>query len=194
MDDENLTAGGQGSNSSAGRSSKGSGPGGSKGATSGPAGSVYGLFLASEGGVLGEGVPGVEPNCKWVSLEEGTRTQGDIEDRAAKYLPEQHLLLINGDFRVFVDMIARWANAYGDTAGVEATVRDVVREWFEQSLVEAVMGIQSLKGSPEWDFTILKQGWSEEALTAAVMPRYHTDVAIKRSLGAKLGTLKGSNF
>jgi hypothetical protein len=37
---------------------------------------------------------------------------------------------------------------------------------------------------------MLKQAWSEEALTAAVMPRYHTDEAIKRSLGAKLGTLK----
>jgi hypothetical protein len=32
--------------------------------------------------------------------------------------------------------------------------------------------------------------WSEEALTAAVLPRYHVDVAVKRALGAKLGTLR----
>ncbi len=32
--------------------------------------------------------------------------------------------------------------------------------------------------------------WSEEALTAAVLPRYHVDIAVKRALGAKLGTLK----
>jgi hypothetical protein len=192
MDDENLTAGGKGTSSTAMPSGQNGGAGGARGTTTGPAGSVYGLFLASEGGVPGEATPGTEPDCKWVSLEEGTRTQGDMEDRAAKYLPEQHLLLINGDFRVFTDMTMRWTTAYRDIAGVDATVRDVVREWFEQSLVEAVMGIQSLKGSPEWDFAVLKQAWGEEALTAAVMPRYHTDVAIKRSLGAKLGTLKSS--
>jgi hypothetical protein len=189
VDEENLTVGGKGSTSERGGPSNG-GARRPRGAGSGPAGSVYGLFLATEGGILGEAVPGLEPNCRWVSLEEGTRTQEDIEDRAAKYLPEQHLLLINGDFRVFIDMINRWTTAYENTPGVEATVRDVVREWFEQSLVETVMGVQSLKGSPEWDFSMLKKAWSEEALTAAVMPRYHTDVAIKRSLGAKLGTLK----
>jgi hypothetical protein len=31
---------------------------------------------------------------------------------------------------------------------------------------------------------------SLEALTAATMQRYHVDVAVKRALGAKLGTLK----
>jgi hypothetical protein len=87
-------------------------------------------------------------------------------------------------------MIDRWSNAYRGVPGVEAIVRDVVREWFEQILVETVIGLESLKGSPEWDLSLLKKAWGEEALTAAVMPRYHTDVAIKRSLGAKLGTLK----
>jgi hypothetical protein len=149
--------------------------------------------LATEDGVPGETPPGLEPECKWVSLEEGTRTEGDIDDRAAKYLPEQHLLLINGDFRVFTDMITRWSTAYESAPGVEATVRDVVREWFEQLLVETVMGVQSLKGSPEWDLSMLEKAWGEEALTAAVMPRYHTDVAIKRSLGAKLGSLKATS-
>jgi hypothetical protein len=192
VDDENLTVGGKGSTSSSGGSSNGKGSAGSKSPSSGPAGSVYGLFLAMEGGVPGEQVPGLEPECKWVSLDEGTRTQGDMEDRAAKYLPEQHLLLINGDFRVFTDMIDRWTAAYEGISGVEATVKDVVREWFEQTLVETVMGVHSLKGSPEWDFSVLKKAWGEEALTAAVMPRYHTDVAVKRSLGAKLGSLKPS--
>jgi hypothetical protein len=194
VDEENLTPGGKGSTTRVGGPSTKNHPsrptGG--GGTHGASGSVYGLFLANEGGTPGEAVPGLEPQCKWVSLAEGTRTEGDMEDRAAKYLPEQHLLLINGDFRVFTDMIARWVNFYSDAPGVESAVRDVVREWFEQTLVEAVMGIHSLKGSPEWDFTVLKTAWGEEALTAAVMPRYHTDVAIKRSLGAKLGSLKPS--
>ncbi len=36
----------------------------------------------------------------------------------------------------------------------------------------------------------MARAMSEEALTAAVMQRYHIDVAVKRALGAKLGTLK----
>jgi len=31
---------------------------------------------------------------------------------------------------------------------------------------------------------------SEEALTAAVMQRYHIDMTVKRALGAKLGSLR----
>ena len=37
------------------------------------------------------------PEVKWVSVATGTREQGDIEDKAARYLPEQHMLLINAD-------------------------------------------------------------------------------------------------
>jgi hypothetical protein len=53
--------------------------------------------------------------------------------------------------------------------------------------------VQSRKGSPEWDLSMLEKAWGEEALTAAVMPRYHADVAIRRSLGAKLGSLKATS-
>jgi hypothetical protein len=57
-------------------------------------------------------------------------------------------------------------------------------------LVEAVLGIQALHGSQEWPIDAMGRAMSEEALTAAVMQRYHIDVALKRALGAKLGTLK----
>ena len=52
------------------------------------------------------------------------------------------------------------------------------------------MGVQLLKDSPTWTIEEYRLSLSEEALTAAVMPRYHIDVAVKRTLGAKLGTLK----
>ena len=118
------------------------------------------------------------------SQDEEAQTERDIDDRAAKYLPQGHLDLINGDFSVFTDSITRWSTAYKSAPDVEATVRDSVREWFEQLLVETVMGVQSIKASPEWDLSTLEKAWGEEALTAAVMPRYQSDMAIKRSLGA----------
>jgi hypothetical protein len=131
-----------------------------------------------------------EPEVRWVTVAEGTRAPGFLEDRAATYLPESNLLQINGDFRVFTDMVERWASRYRETPGAREVVQDVVREWFEQTLVETVLGVQSVRDSREWTVSDVALALSEEALTATVMPRYHIDVAIKRSVGSKLGALR----
>ena len=160
------------------------------GAKGGRAGDVYSLFL-SAGGVPGEEVMVVrEPEVQWVSVENGTRTPMDLEDRAAKYLPQQDLIQANADFRVFNDMVDRWCNRYKHVPGARDVITDVVQEWFEQQLVEAVMGAHALRDARQWTFDDVQRLWSEEALTTAVLPRYHVDVAVKRALGAKLGTLK----
>jgi hypothetical protein len=65
-----------------------------------------------------------------------------------------------------------------------------VREWFEQQLIEAVIGALALKGSSQWTMQDVEKLWSEEALTTSVLPRYHIDMNIKRTLGAKLGSLR----
>ena len=46
------------------------------------------------------------PKTVWISSDDGTRDKGFLDDRAAAYLPEQHLLQINQDFSVFADTIA----------------------------------------------------------------------------------------
>jgi hypothetical protein len=156
----------------------------------GRAGGVYALFIDEEG-EPGEDIgAGNDPEPQWITLAEGTRTRDQLEDRAAKYLPELNVLQINGDFRVFTDMIERWTARYADVPGAEAVITPMVREWFEQALVETVLGAQSLKDSPQWDMTDIGRLWSEEALTAATLQRYHIDVNLRRTLGAKLGSLK----
>ena len=72
---------------------------------------------------------------------------------------------------------------------MKKTVEEVVRTWFEQALVETVMGVQALQGSKEWSQQQILAALSEEALTAAVMQRYHVNNSVKRELGAKLGKL-----
>ena len=126
----------------------------------------------------------------WISEKDSTRTPELLEDRAAKFMPDQNLLQINADFRVFTDMVDRWCEAYGDVPGARPTVEEVVHEWFEQALVETVIGTQALQGSPQWTMEDIGDAWSEEALTAAVLQRYHVDVNVRRALGAKLGSLK----
>ncbi len=114
-----------------------------------------------------------------------------MEDKAAKYLESQNHLLINADFRVFSDLVDRLIK-HRD-AGVNVDIRnvvvDVVHGWFEQALVETVIGILQLRGSKEWGTEEIGRALSEEALTSCVMQRYHVFNACKRDLGAKLGKM-----
>lgn len=189
IDEDSLTVGGKAKEDSEERDAAGASAG-KPGGKGGRAGDIYSLFLAAKG-VPGEELRAdIQPEVRWVSVTDGTRTPPDLEDRAAKFLAPENMVLANGDFRVFTDMIDRWCKQYSHVAGARDTVQDVVREWFEQQLIETVMGVQALRDARQWTVQDVDKTWSEEALTAAVMPRYHVDIAVKRALGAKLGTLK----
>lgn len=151
---------------------------------------MYAIFASETGQTATRVKADPYPDVQWVTSVDGSRNPGVMEDRAATFLPELNLIQINADFRVFTDMIARFSKMYGDVAGASSTIKEVVCEWFEQSLVEAVLGVQSLEGAREWSDADISKALSEEALTAAVMPRYHIDFSIKRALGTRLGSLK----
>lgn len=158
------------------------------GGMGGSRGNVYTIFEKTDG-IPGKKVkPDPIPQAKWVSTKDGTREPGDIEDRAAKYLADQNLLLINADFRVFTDMITHFANEFAGVPGIFDVAQESVRTWFEQALDEAVIGVQGLANSKEWTQSDIEKALSEEALTIAVMQRYHVLVAVKRELGSKIGS------
>jgi len=127
---------------------------------------------------------------KWITVRDETRTPPFLEDRAAKYLPEKNLLQINADFRVLPGHGRPVVRQVLGRTWRTPLVEDVVREWFEQALVETAIGLQALQGSQHWTVEHLKNAWSEEALTTAVMQRYHVDVNVKRTLGSKFGSRK----
>jgi hypothetical protein len=133
---------------------------------------------------------------RWVSIENGGRTTDDeMEDKAATYISSQNTLLVNANFRVFKDMIVRLCKEKdaGTGPGLPDVVEDVVRQWFEQALVETVLGIQQLRGSKEWGPEEIEKALSSEALTSAVMQRYHVYIACRRELGARFGKFTASN-
>jgi hypothetical protein len=155
-------------------------------------GDVYALY-AQSGDVRGN--PRDDPNepqPKWISESDGTRTPPDLDDRAAKFSVETNLILINADFRVFTDMVERWSSAYAHVAGARAMVEDVVHEWFEQELIETVMSALALHKAGGISFEEASELWTETSLTAAVLARYHIDQVIKRQLGQRLGSLKAA--
>lgn len=161
-----------------------------KGRRDGEVGEIYHLF-EKKGGVSSEkSTADPFPTVKWVSLTNGGRTDDDgMEDKAANYVSSQNTLLVNADFRVFRDMVARLCKDKdsGASKGLEDVVEEVVHQWFEQALVETVIGIQQLRGSKEWGPDEIDRALSAEALTSAVMQRYHVYIACRRELGAKLG-------
>jgi hypothetical protein len=71
-------------------------------------------------------------------------------------------------------------------------VTTAVRNWFQQALEETVIGIRSLQKAREWSDEDILKAVSEEALTAAVMQRYHVYNSVKRELGSKLGKFQAA--
>ncbi len=151
-------------------------------------GNIYAVFEKKNGPRGDRAHTDPFPAVKWISADTGTREDGLIEDRAARYLADQNLLLINADFRAFVDMQVFLRKDFNGKPGVETMIEDVVRRWFEQSLVETILGVQALCNSREWSPRDIEAALSEEALTASVMQRYHVYIATKKELGAKLGS------
>jgi hypothetical protein len=187
IDEDDANAGGK-------SDSKRNGGGGSrgsngKGRSSGRAGDIYSLF-AETGTTPADEIGGfADPKVTWVSIASGSRTKDILEDRAAQYVPYKNEILANADFRVFTDMIERWKRFYS-LPSAAPVVESSVKEWFEQQLIEAVLGAIALRKSGNWSEQEVEKLWTEEALTSAVLPRYHVDQNIKRALGQKLGSLK----
>jgi hypothetical protein len=149
------------------------------------------LLSDDVGGVVVEQVEVTEkiPEVQFISLENGTREEGALEDRAARYVSSQNLLQVNEDFRIFADMRTRWERAYPGLEGAKFFVKERVREWFSQQLVETVMTGRALAGTSKYwtEADVEEKLFTEEALTASILPRYHVDKQIKREMGSKFG-------
>jgi hypothetical protein len=98
----------------------------------------------------GGGAPVELPTIVWVRVSEGSRAPGDLEDRAARYDACYDVLTINADFRNYVGAVEERARRYPGIVGARAKLEMTVREWWETQLVEAVVGVKRLAGSPHW--------------------------------------------
>jgi len=124
------------------------------------------------------------PQRKWKFAFDRTRARGEMEDKAAHYDVESNVLSINGDFRTFVAWIDYFARQYPSIAGVREAIKMQVMIWWEQMLLEAVLSFHDFRRSPHWTEM---HTLSDEALTMAVLPRYHFFVAFKRAIRTQLG-------
>jgi hypothetical protein len=156
----------------------------------GTGGNVYAVFEKIDGTQGKKVKPDPFPQVRWVTVSNGTRDPKDMEDRAAKYLQDQNVLLINADFTVFTDMVNFFKKDFNEAPGISEVTQDAVRAWFEQALVETIIGVQALMNRKDWTQSNIDSALSQEALTASVMQRYHVHFAVKREIGIKVGSLK----
>jgi hypothetical protein len=186
VDDQTNARGGQPQRREASTATPGTSNAGGEGGT---AGGVYAIFQ-KEGSIPGKKIQSEPfPDVRWISLKDGTRDLGMIEDRSARFLSDQNTLLINADFRIFADMVNKFLKDLGGNPALTDSIEDAVHNWFEQALVETVIGVHALRHAKEWSPQDIDTALSEEALTAAVMQRYHVYNSVKRELGSKLGKL-----
>ncbi len=169
-------------------------PGGPPGTSGGTQGNLYSLFERQPGikaeRLSSHELPEIE--VMWVSVEDGTRTPPDLEDRAARYDRRHNLLTVSADFRGYLALIERWVKRYPRVPGARRAIEDLIGGWWQQALEETVLGVLALKGSEYWDERAVQAGLSEEALTASAMQRYHVDAVARRDLGALLGVARAA--
>lgn len=156
----------------------------------GTGGNVYAVFEKVDGQPGKKIKPDPFPQVQWVSVTNETRDPKDMEDRAAKYLQDQNLLLINADFSVFTDMVSFFNKEFKDIPSISEITVETVRGWFEQALVETIIGIQGLMNRKDWTQSNIDAALSQEALTTSVLQRYHVLNSVKRELGSKVGSLR----
>lgn len=141
--------------------------------------------LMDQGGVQASAVnPDPFPQVRWTEETESMR------DRAAEYVPTDNSIVANKDFQGLRDLIQYFSRNHQDTPEIVRLIEDVVREAFEQVLIECVAGALSLRNRQHWNPSDFDRAISREALTTVVMQRYWMVSQIKRTLGSKI---KGFN-
>ena len=99
--------------------------------------------------------------------------------------------MANAEFRGFQRVMEVLSPSYPNAD--PSMIKQTVQAWSTLQLVEAVLGIQSLQGSPEWSSQQdLQSALSEEALTTVVMVRYASISQMRRQLGHRVGRAEQS--
>lgn len=142
------------------------------------------LIAAMEGGTAAdEIVADPLPLFYWLSEKSGSRSAGDhLEDRAAYYQMKSNTIEANADFQGFTDIVDEVYKNYAHIDGAYEIVKTATQEAYELQLNEVVMGALSMRNRRKWTGEQFEGALSPEALTTAVMCRYHQLIWIHRTV------------
>jgi len=118
------------------------------------------------------------PEVSWVSLARGNRTEEELEDQAAEYNEEAHIIKINEDFSGYTDLVKYFLD---EMPGAAEVIPDSIKEWYEQPLIEAVTAALALRNRKSWSGRVAN-AWTPEALTAVAGQRFHLMQSIRKEI------------
>jgi hypothetical protein len=132
-----------------------------------------------------------EPKVTWVARANGTRAEGELDDKAAEIVGDAltgDLVKANRDFRGYRDLTTFFAKEFnpGNDAAIERKIVEYVEEWYESQLIEAIMTVRNLTNGRTWTPRDIEQALSSHALTTVMMARFHIVEKVKRSLASEL--------
>lgn len=124
-----------------------------------------------------------------------TRESHGMRDRAAALIGDNPRtateIAANLDFRLFrgvLDAMNSEFNPEGDEVKT-SVITQVTKEWFEQKLIETVVGIRMLENSSTWTPESLSTALEPAALTAAfISATYNTSKAIVSDIRSRIQT------
>jgi coenzyme F420-reducing hydrogenase beta subunit len=122
-----------------------------------------------------------------------TRESHGLRDRAAALIGDSPRtateIAANLDFRLFrgvLDAMNSEFNPEGDDVKT-SMISQVTKEWFEQKLIETVVGIRMLENSSTWTPESLSTALEPAALTAAfISDTYNTRKAIVSEIRSRI--------
>lgn len=159
---------------------------GSRSKSGDSAGSVQELLLS---GLKEKGTPStaVSPDSFPELLWSDPGKENALDDRAAIYHERENKIIANSEFQGIRDVVDHFASKYPDANDAHSVIAPLVKAGFEQQLLEVVYGALSFKNRPGWDPSEYKTALSPEALTTAVMCRYHLIQQVNRRVREQLG-------
>ena len=111
------------------------------------------------------------PAFEWLSLRDGTRSIGELEDLALRYDERNHRLQLNRDFRGFGPLFNRFLATYSHVPGAGELIEQTVREEIAYVAFETVQWALALSASSARSRDSRAQMLSPESLTVGLTPR-----------------------
>lgn len=111
------------------------------------------------------------PGFEWLSLRDGTRSIGELEDLALRYDERNHRLQFNRDFRGFRSLFDHFLAAYAHVPGAGELIEQSVREEIAYVAFETVQWALALSASSARSTDSRRQMLSPESLTVGLTPR-----------------------
>lgn len=127
------------------------------------------------------------PRVEWTTEAQSPQLTG----RAAEFIEYSNIILANQDFKGFQDLFKYFSDNYALSDDRMKSVRNTILENAEQTLMEAVAGVLSLRTEPHWGGQY-QQALTKEALSGVVMQRFWSVKAIEDELQAALSAANTS--